>query len=480
MSYYYRPTGGGYGNYQKKKGISGGTVAAILAMIIVFAAGFLIGNANNMDLFGVGTSTSSTPSEPDSGNSGAGASSDENTSSESGTVKLPSNLQTVPRPEGNEAWTIGTMNRVTAESYIVIDRLTGAIIAEKNSGTRVFPGATTQIMTAALALEKGQLTDTVKVTKYGLGLVGRDSQRFGLQNGQQLTLRSALSAMLLTSAADAANAVAETFGYNDFTAEMVTRAKELGCAGSYFVSPNGTHSTVHFSTVSDLARMEAYACQNPIYRDLASAEEFVMPADNLHVEAGWAVATDRDQLAGLRMLFENNDRIARIENTQTGYTTQGYTLVCSFVTTGGAQLTAVLGGIPYNNGAGAAECLPQMAALMHETAYMADSTAAEILVTAGEALDETQSAGVSKALPAGAKLVTPDGFRFVKGSNVLNNGNVSLFGNTAGCTVSVVYYEDLEQKLTDYRRGESVQVGYLTVTNSTGTVISNAIPVLLQ
>ena len=472
MKYYYRQ--GGYDNYRGKKRGGGGAVAAVLAMVIVFAAGFLIGGVNQWNLFAPGN-TSSTES------TGVSSGSVSNTTSSGATnsAVLPSDLNYTERPQNGQGTSIGGIETVTGTSYVVIDRLTGAIVLAKNAEQKLYPGATTQIMTAILALEKGQVTDTLTTTSFALGLVGTDSMRLGLQKGETLTLHSALSAMLLGSAADAANVIADQFGYNGFVKDMVTRAKDIGCSGTYFVSPNGTHSTVHFSTVSDLARIEAYAQKNETYRQLALAEQVVLPSNNLHNAEGWQVVIDNDVLAGLRVLLQNNSAIAQVETTYTGVTSQGYTLVSTFVTKGGAQLTAVLGGIPYNKGKGAADCLPQMAALLCEAAKKADAAAATEFVPVGE-LDNTLTAGVSEALPLGAKLVTEQGFRLLNDANALQNGETAVFGNVTDCTVQITYYKDLPQILKNYQRGTSAEVGYLTVTDANGKPIASNIAVYLQ
>lgn len=471
MNYQYRP--GGYG-YRKKKKVSGGTIAAIFAMILVFAAGFLIGNAGKLSLFSPAeTSSESTPtSAPENGSSAA--------SSDISGTKLPDGLEYAEPVSDASPVSIGGLDSVTAGSYLVIDRLTGAVLLEKDSNVRIYPGETTQIMTAALALEKGSGTDSVTVTSFALGLVGNSSKRIGLLAGETLTMQDALSAVVAGGAADAANAIAESFGYNQFVRDMVVRASELGCTGTYFVSPNGAYSDAHFSTVHDLVRMTAYAEKNEPYRAMASANSVVLSANNVHTADGWCVVSDGSLLNGLQTLLSGSSNIARITDTQSGMTTKGYTLVCSAVTAKGVQITAAIGNLPYDSGRGASRCLTEMAALLEAGAAAADNARQTVCVPAGEPLDASLSDGVSDVLPLGASLIPETGLILTQTDTMLENGTVALFDDPSGYTVSIKYDSDLQEQLDYYRRGSTAEIGYLTVLDRNGTEVCEPIAVWLK
>lgn len=476
MRYHYRPDSyGGYG-YRKKK-ISGGTVAAVIAMLFIFAAGYLIGNINHLNLF-KSSGASSTPSDTGSHN-GAGEPVTSTPAKDNG-VTLPNGLKYADRTaSSSEPVAVGALDSVTASSYLVIDRLTGAVLLEKNADQRIYPGATTQVMTAALALEKGSRTDKVKMTSFGQSLIGSGSARIGLQPNEEIALQDAVAAMLMESASDAANAVAETFGYNDFVTEMVARAKEIGCTGTYFVSPNGAFSSAHFTTASDLARMEAYAQKNADYQALAAARTVVMPADNVHA-AGWLVLSHTDALANLSELLAGSGKIVRIEHAQTGVTTQGYTMVCSAVTASGARITAVIGGLEDASGSGEADCLPQMAALLNAAADAADKASGTVAVAADQALNSAQTGGVADVLPVGASLTPAYGLKLTQTEQSLANGEKAVFAAATDVTATITWYSDLADCINAYRKGTETEVGTLTVHDSAGNVLADAIPVVLK
>ena len=167
-----------------------------------------------------------------------------------------------------------------------------------------------------------------------------------------------------------------------------------------------------------------------------------------------------------------------VENTVTGMDKNGYTMVCSFTTAGGVQLTAVLADLPYSSGKGAEQCLPQMAALMNTAAKTADAAAGTAVIEAGKALSAEQTAGVAAVLPAGRMLTAARSVRLVSGGNGLQNSSEVLFGSSY--SVKPVYYDGLQTALENYVPGTTTEVGYLTVCSGTGSAVMEKIPLLLK
>ena len=129
------------GYSEKKRG--GGAIAAVAAIVLVFAAGFLIGNSAPLPrLIGSADTTSSA-----SGGQSSSRPAESLASQPAESAAVPSGLNTVDPPSsGSTALKIGAIDSVTAPSYVVIDRLTGEVILEKNSTQRIYPAGTTEIM----------------------------------------------------------------------------------------------------------------------------------------------------------------------------------------------------------------------------------------------------------------------------------------------------------------------------------------------
>ena len=105
--------------------------------------------------------------------------------------------------ESNEVsgWPQGP--QIEAEAAVVMDEDTGAFLYSKNMEAKEYPASITKIMTCLLALEHGNLNDTVTFSESVYG-IEYGSSHVGIQPGEQMSLRDALYALMLASANDAA------------------------------------------------------------------------------------------------------------------------------------------------------------------------------------------------------------------------------------------------------------------------------------
>lgn len=124
-----------------------------------------------------------------------------------------------------------------------------------NVHEKVYPASLTKLMTALIALEEGNLSDTVTVSS------NADSNRFaydeqvcGILEGDQLTLEDLLYGLLVYSGNDNAVAIAEYISGDSesFADRMNEKAKEIFATNSNFVNPNGLHDDNHYTTAYDM------------------------------------------------------------------------------------------------------------------------------------------------------------------------------------------------------------------------------------
>lgn len=148
-----------------------------------------------------------------------------------------------------------------AQSAVLMDADSGRILFAK-SGQKERPMAsTTKIMTCILALENGNLSDTVTVSK---NAAGQPQVRLGLREGEHYILKDLLYSLMLESHNDSAVAIAEHIGgsVEGFARLMNGKAEELGCLHTYFITPNGLDAQdetgIHHTTAEDLARIMKY------------------------------------------------------------------------------------------------------------------------------------------------------------------------------------------------------------------------------
>jgi len=158
---------------------------------------------------------------------------------------------------------------ITAQSAVLIDADTGAILFGKNHLQQRPPASTTKILTAILAIEKGNLKDSVEISNRA----SRTGEaRLNLIAGEKISLENLLYGALLKSGNDACVAIAEHISpsVEEFVDLMNLKANLLGCNNSCFINTNGLPVKNHYSSALDLAIIARYALKNPKFAEIVS------------------------------------------------------------------------------------------------------------------------------------------------------------------------------------------------------------------
>jgi D-alanyl-D-alanine carboxypeptidase (penicillin-binding protein 5/6) len=181
----------------------------------------------------------------------------------------PSPGATLPSP-------IGTAPpEVQAWSGILIERESGRVLWTKDPDRELAPASCTKIMTALLTLEHAKDLDAYATVpdiplpqKVGVDLVP----------GDRITIREALTALLVKSANDAAITLATYVAGSEpkFAKLMNRRARQLGLSHTHFMNSRGTPEDGHYSSARDLAGLGRVAMRNATFRELVSTKEAVI------------------------------------------------------------------------------------------------------------------------------------------------------------------------------------------------------------
>ena len=154
-------------------------------------------------------------------------------------------------------------------------------------------GSITKVMTALVVLQEGDLSRKIKVTKAAVRYVSRDgASSAGLLQGDVLTARQLLAAMLIPSGCDAAYLLATAYGPGRpaFIAKMNATAAQLGMTSTHFTSFDGMpypteHST--YSTPADLLTLGMAAMKYPLFRAIVARRLDRLPATAGHHRYAW-------------------------------------------------------------------------------------------------------------------------------------------------------------------------------------------------
>jgi D-alanyl-D-alanine carboxypeptidase len=161
---------------------------------------------------------------------------------------------------------------LTARAAILVDAGSGKTLYEKEPDLRLPPASTTKVITAILTLEsRRRLDDLLTVSKAATRV---PASKLYLRPGQKLTIEDLLYGIMLSSANDASNVLAEGIGgsVEQFAKMMTKKAHQIGAINSQFTNPHGLTAPGHYSTVRDLVTIFQYALGNPTFRRIVQTK----------------------------------------------------------------------------------------------------------------------------------------------------------------------------------------------------------------
>lgn len=174
----------------------------------------------------------------------------------------------------------------TSAASVVIDAKTGQVLYENNAYRRLYPASITKILTALVALEKGDYDSVITMSEAAVWGIEAGSSNIALDVGEQIRFEDAMYAMMIESANEASLGIAEQVSgsIEAFCDVMNKKAKDLGCMDTHFTNSNGLHDDNHYTTPYDMALITREAIKNPDFLKLASIMEYTIPPTNKNTE----------------------------------------------------------------------------------------------------------------------------------------------------------------------------------------------------
>lgn len=178
-----------------------------------------------------------------------------------------------------------TPDHLYSQACILIDAPSGEVLFEHEADTKLYPASTTKIMTLLLALESGNLDQTITVPACASD-VPSDSSLVPVYPGEKMSMLDLLHGLMMRSGNDAANSVAQiTAGsIETFVEQMNMQADELGMKNTHFVNPHGYHDENHYSTARDLAILTRKGLTDPTFCRIVTCLDYTMPATSKRKE----------------------------------------------------------------------------------------------------------------------------------------------------------------------------------------------------
>jgi D-alanyl-D-alanine carboxypeptidase (penicillin-binding protein 5/6) len=233
-----------------------------------------------------------------------------------------------------EGWPAGP--QIGAESAILIDADSDAILYAKNIHEHLYPASTTKLLTCLLAAENGNLDDMVTFSQTAVSSVPQGGSNMGMDAGQSVTLEQCLYGIMVGSANEAANAVAEYVSGSipKFTELMNKRAAELGCTDSHFVNANGIHDDNHYTSAYDLSLIAAAFFKNGTLAKIGNTPRYHFTPT--------ATQPDDFYLKNKHKLITHEIACDGILGGKTGYTDQARETLVTCAQRGGIRLICVV------------------------------------------------------------------------------------------------------------------------------------------
>ena len=219
----------------------------------------------------------------------------------------------------------------SARAMCVIERNSGRVLYSKNEHERLPMASLTKIITAIVAIENNaDLDRVIEIPKEATGIEG---STIYLKAGEHLSIRDLLFGLMLRSGNDAAVAlsIATSGSVDAFMALANDFVARLGLVNTHLVTPNGLHDDNHFTSALDLARVTAYALNNPTFAEIVKTQKTVIPNEFKANEN--------------RLLKNKNKLLAQLadaDGVKTGYTKKAGRCFVGSATRNGMQLVCVL------------------------------------------------------------------------------------------------------------------------------------------
>lgn len=167
---------------------------------------------------------------------------------------------------------------ISASSAIALDLDTGRVLYGYNTNEQRLIASITKIMTALIAIEKGNLEEVIEVSDiiyeaYGSSLY--------IEVGEKLTLKDLLYGLMLRSGNDAALVIAKYISGSEeeFVYLMNEYASNLNMNNTIFYNPHGLeedNGNANKSTTLDMAKLTKYAMENSIFREIFKTKKYTV------------------------------------------------------------------------------------------------------------------------------------------------------------------------------------------------------------
>ncbi|MBQ7536190.1 MAG: D-alanyl-D-alanine carboxypeptidase [Stomatobaculum sp.] len=227
---------------------------------------------------------------------------------------------------------------IAAQGAALYNATTGEFLFGKNENHQYYPASITKVMTALLVLENSGLDEMVTFTDSATKNLESGAVSLDVTTGDVIPVRDCLYGLLLKSANEVANGLAEHVAGSvpAFADKMNEKAKALGCTATNFVNPNGLNNASHLTTPHDMALITAACFDNAAFREIEKSTTYHFPATQNRPDG-------TNITMGHKMISPSSSQhYEGILGGKTGYTSKAGNTLVTCAERNGVRLVAVV------------------------------------------------------------------------------------------------------------------------------------------
>lgn len=233
-----------------------------------------------------------------------------------------------------------------SDIVLLVNTDSETVILDKNASKRTAPASLTKIVTCMLVLENcPDLSVPVTCKRESLnGLYAQNAATAGILPGEALTIKDLLYCLMLPSAADAANILADYVGngIDNFVVMMNEFVANLGCKDTKFVNAHGLDANPNnYTTANDLYKITKYALENSTFKEITSTLRYDVAPTDKYPHTRYLHNTNKIMNAGIRDYYH-----PAVTGVKTGTTTEAGRCVITTASQDGYNYMLIVMGAP--------------------------------------------------------------------------------------------------------------------------------------
>lgn len=236
---------------------------------------------------------------------------------------------------------LGTAKITNTKAALLYEWKTDTLLYAYNADEKLYPSSFTKILTAIMAVERGDLAEIITVKEEVVDALPSNAMSVNLKAGEELSLENLIHCMMVGSGNDAAAVIADHIGgsVSAFVEQMNGFAADLGCTATNFTNPHGLHDANQYTTARDMGRILSYAAKNETFMKFFGTVSYKLEETNMY-KARSFTTNNHLMTKSVMDIYYNS----RVTGGRTGVTNDGRRSIAVTAKKGSMNLISIIMG----------------------------------------------------------------------------------------------------------------------------------------